>query len=66
MLNKRVSSDLLITSQNSDVNKIEILVSDNDVLSEHKIDLITGVIEDGDELIAEPSAISILEMIKDS
>lgn len=65
-MKKRVSSDILIAAENLKINNIEMLVKDGDTLKEHKIDLIAGIIEDGDELIVEPGTISILEMIKDS
>ena len=63
---RRVSSDILISAANVKIDNIEMLVRDGDAIKEHKVDLITGIIEDGDELIVEPGAVSILEMIKDS
>ena len=65
-IKRRVSSDVLISAENVKIEDIEMLVKDGDLIKEHKVNLITGVIEDGDELIIEPGAISILEMIKDS
>jgi ferritin-like metal-binding protein YciE len=63
---KRTSSDLLVLGTESQIKKIEILVKDGDILKEHKVNLIDGVIEDGEDAIIEPAATSILEMIIDS